>query len=120
MGIIGLSGCLASLLGSCVGTMLYMQNVSLVHHTKSPCRIIMIVVGWVFVFLGVFTKFAVVIATIPEPMLGGILGFIMTMILGMAFTCLQSVNLTIPRNISIITISIMLGVNCGQKDSSCT
>ena len=45
--------------------------------------------GLILLFLGLFTKCAAVLATIPEAIIGGVLGMGMTMITGVALSNLH-------------------------------
>lgn len=83
--------------------------------------------GVLLLLMGLFTKFAAVLATIPEAIIGGILAMGMTMIAGVALSNLhvgssldrdsasfQSVDLRLSRNLSIMGLSVLAGMTIPQ------
>ena len=66
--------------------------------------------GLFLVFLGVFTKCAALLATIPEALVGGMLCMGVAMIAGVSISNLQLVDLSKSRNLSIIGLSLMIGL----------
>jgi xanthine/uracil permease len=68
-------GCfLGALMGTGVGVTTYSENVAVVSITKIASRYTMQIAGVMLIFLGVFTKFGAILATIPDPIVGGTLG----------------------------------------------
>ncbi|KAI6215689.1 Solute carrier family 23 member 2 [Aphelenchoides besseyi] len=105
------AGCfLAGLMGCGVGITTYSENVAVVSITKVASRYTMQIAGIMLVFLGVFTKFGAILATIPDPIVGGTLGMGVCMIAGVSLSNLQSVDLKKSRNLTIMGIAIILGI----------
>uniref|UniRef100_A0A8R1HTC5 Uncharacterized protein n=1 Tax=Caenorhabditis japonica TaxID=281687 RepID=A0A8R1HTC5_CAEJA len=65
--------------------------------------------GFMLIFIGVFSKVSALLATIPEAIIGGVLATGMSLICGVAFANLQSIDLGLSRNLTIIGLSIILG-----------
>ncbi|CAD5225577.1 unnamed protein product [Bursaphelenchus xylophilus] len=104
-------GCfLAGLMGCGVGVTTYSENVAVVSLTRVASRYTMQIAGVMLIFLGIFTKFGAVLATIPDPIVGGTLGMGVCMICGLAFSNLRTVDLTLTRNLTIVGLAIIMGV----------
>ncbi|GMS98879.1 hypothetical protein PENTCL1PPCAC_21054, partial [Pristionchus entomophagus] len=106
----GLGSMIAALFGVCAGVTTYSENIALIHITRVASRITMQIAGLLLIGLGLFTKSAAVLAAIPDPVLGGVLLMGMSMIGGVAMSQLQLVDLKVTRNISIMGMSLMLGM----------
>ncbi|KAF1758540.1 hypothetical protein GCK72_014999 [Caenorhabditis remanei] len=65
--------------------------------------------GLLLILIGVFSKAAAFLAMIPEAIIGGVLAAGMSMICGVAFANLQTVDLRLSRNLTIVGLSIVLG-----------
>ncbi|KAE9546682.1 hypothetical protein FO519_010106, partial [Halicephalobus sp. NKZ332] len=65
--------------------------------------------GCIFICAGIFTKVAAILATIPDPIIGGVLGMGICMICGVAFRNLEFVNVKLTRNLTIMGVAIILG-----------
>uniref|UniRef100_A0AC34R3A0 C-CAP/cofactor C-like domain-containing protein n=1 Tax=Panagrolaimus sp. JU765 TaxID=591449 RepID=A0AC34R3A0_9BILA len=105
----GIGCCLAGLMGSGVGITTYSENVAAVSITRVASRYTMQIAGCMLIFLGIFTKVAAILATIPDPMVGGILGMGICMICGVAFSNLEFVNIKLSRNITIMGVAVIVG-----------
>jgi nucleobase transporter 1/2 len=68
------------------------------------------ITGVMMIVLGIFTKFGAILATIPEPLVGGILTFSMSIVGGVGLSSLQLVDLKMSRNVAILGFSIMCGM----------
>lgn len=66
--------------------------------------------GFIFVFLGVFTKFGAILAAIPDPIIGGILTLSCAMIGGVGMSSLKSVDLRCSRNVAILGFAFFMGI----------
>lgn len=60
--------------------------------------------------LGCFTKVGAVLASIPDPLVGGILFTSMAMVGGVGLSSIHSVDLHISRNMAILGLSLMTGL----------
>uniref|UniRef100_A0A914EBD5 Uncharacterized protein n=1 Tax=Acrobeloides nanus TaxID=290746 RepID=A0A914EBD5_9BILA len=106
----GFGSLLSGLTGLGVGLTMYTENVAAVSLTRVASRFVMLTCGILLIALGLFTKFAAILATIPDPIIGGLLGMTMCLVFGIAITNLQTVDLKLSRNITIIGIAVMCGM----------
>lgn len=66
--------------------------------------------GCIFILLGLFTKFGAILATIPDPIIGGILTISLSIAGGVGgISTLRLIDLHSSRNTSILGIAIMFG-----------
>ncbi|CAB05274.2 Solute carrier family 23 member 2 [Caenorhabditis elegans] len=105
----GFGSMLAALMGVGTGVTTYSENIAIMQVTKVTSRITMQCAGVILILMGIFSKFAAFLAMIPEAIIGGVLTAGMSMICGVAFSNLQSVDLRLSRNLTIIGLSIILG-----------
>lgn len=89
MRILGFGSFISGTTGLGVGLTTYSENVAAVSITRVASRFVMLTCGVILIFLGLFTKFGAVLATIPDPIIGGLLGMSMCLIFGVAVTNLQ-------------------------------
>ncbi|KAF1757049.1 hypothetical protein GCK72_013504 [Caenorhabditis remanei] len=107
-------GCFGSLIaaisGVSSGVTTYAENIALIHITKVASRTTMQFAGFVLILLGLFSKFAAILASIPDALVGGILTMGISMIGGVALSNLQMIDLKLCRNLSIMGLSLLLGM----------
>ncbi|KAI6214432.1 Solute carrier family 23 member 2 [Aphelenchoides besseyi] len=104
-------GCiLSSLMGCSVGITAYSENIAVVAITKMASRRIIQFTGLIFIMLGVFTKFAALAASVPDPIVGAVFGMSVCLVTGVSLSNLQNVDLKVSRNLSILGLSIILGI----------
>uniref|UniRef100_A0A7E4V074 Solute carrier family 23 member 2 n=1 Tax=Panagrellus redivivus TaxID=6233 RepID=A0A7E4V074_PANRE len=106
----GLGTLFGGLCGQGVGMTTYSENIAAVSITRVASRFTMQLGGIFLILLGVFSKIGAILATIPDPMIGGVLGVSMAMIIGVAVSNLDLINLKRSRNITIIGIAMILGL----------
>lgn len=99
----GIGAAIAGLMGIGVGVTTYGENVALMQVTKLsyPRKILiknelqvasratMQLAGVLLIVLGLLTKFAALLATIPEPIVGGVLGAGIVMVTGVSLSNLE-------------------------------
>ncbi|EFO92426.1 hypothetical protein CRE_11105 [Caenorhabditis remanei] len=105
----GVGSMLAALMGCGTGVTTYSENIAIMQVTKVTSRITMQCAGLLLILIGVFSKAAAFLAMIPEAIIGGVLAAGMSMICGVAFANLQTVDLRLSRNLTIVGLSIVLG-----------
>lgn len=64
----------------------------------------------IFVLLGLFTKVGAILATIPDPLVGGILTVSCAMVGGVGLSSVQLMDLRLSRNTAILGFAIMVGI----------
>lgn len=87
----------------------FSQNVGLIPLTKVASRYVVTVAGIILFLLGLFPKFATVIAIMPNPVLGGAGLVMFGIVAASGIKTLSTVRLT-NRNLIIIAVSIGLGL----------
>ncbi|CAJ0957224.1 unnamed protein product, partial [Mesorhabditis belari] len=106
----GFGSIVASIVSIPIGVTTFAGNIALLQFTRVVSRVTVQLVGIFFVFLGLFTKFAAVFASIPDPLVGGILCLSMSAIAGVALSNLRMVNLNQTRNLAIMGLALIVGI----------
>uniref|UniRef100_A0A7E4ULX2 Solute carrier family 23 member 2 n=1 Tax=Panagrellus redivivus TaxID=6233 RepID=A0A7E4ULX2_PANRE len=106
----GIGSVIAGFLGVGVGITTYSENVAAVSITRVASRFTMQLAGGILICLGIFTKVGAVMATIPDPMVGGMLAMGVCMIAGVGFGNLEFVDIKLSRNLTIMGTSVILGM----------
>lgn len=89
----------------CIAKLLYVMII-----IQVASRVTLQICGLILMGLGIFTKFGAVLATIPEPLVGGILSISLAMVGGVGLSSVQLVNLNKSRNVAILGLAIMMGM----------
>ncbi|EFO92323.1 hypothetical protein CRE_10929 [Caenorhabditis remanei] len=104
-------GCiLAALWGVGTGITCYAENIAIMSVTKVTSRITMQMAGLLLIFAGIISKFAAFLSMIPEPIIGGLLAMGVCLINGVSLSNLQTVDMKISRNLTIIGIAIIMSI----------
>ncbi|EGT33905.1 hypothetical protein CAEBREN_29885 [Caenorhabditis brenneri] len=104
-------GCiLAALWGVGTGITCYAENIAIMSVTKVTSRITMQMAGVLLILAGVISKFAAFLSMIPEPIIGGLLAMGVCLINGVSLSNLQTVDMKISRNLTIIGIAIVMAI----------
>lgn len=104
----GVGSFIAGFFGSGANTS-FSQNVGLIPLTRVASSYVVSVAGIILVFLGLFPKFATLIAIMPNPVLGGAGIVMFGIVAGSGIKTLSSIRLT-NRNLIIIAVSVGLGL----------
>lgn len=104
----GVGSFIAGFFGSGANTS-FSQNVGLIPLTKVASRHVVAIAGIILFLLGLFPKFATIIAIMPEPVLGGAGIVMFGIVAASGIKTLGSVKLS-NRNLIIIAVSIGLGL----------
>lgn len=89
----------------------YTQNVALIGLTRVASRYIAVISGVILIILGLFSKFGILIASIPEPIIGATYCVLFAMIAGLGLTQIKKVDLDKDRNVFIIGFAIFMGLS---------
>src|SRR6218665_554728 len=68
------------------------------------------VAGVLLMAAGVFGKFGAIVATIPDPVIGGILMVTLGMVVSVGLSSIQFVDLSGGRNLMILGTSLLVGI----------
>lgn len=102
-------GCfIASLLGSNPTTS-YSENIGVIGITGVASRKVIIVASAILFIAGLLPVVGAVLATIPEPIMGGLYCVLFGMITGVGLRYAAKANLTSMRNVSIMGFAIFIG-----------
>jgi uracil-xanthine permease len=110
IGAEGLGCVITGVLGGFSNTS-YTQNIALIGITKIASRFIAMVSGVILILLGLFSKLGILIATIPEPIIGATYCVLFAMIAGLGLTQLKKVDIDKDRNVFIFGFSIFMGLS---------
>ena len=106
----GLGCIIAGAIGSGPGVTSYSENIGAVAITRVASRRIAIVTACLSIICGCITKFAAVLVSIPDPVIGGCFIAMFSMVASVGFSNLQYINLNSTRNLLIFGLSIFLGL----------
>lgn len=109
IGAEGLGSTISAILGG-IGTTSYTENIGVVGLTGVAARIV-VAIGSVFLlFIGVIRKFGVMIATLPDPVTGGVYIIMFATIAGVGAQHINRQDMTKPRNYTILGLALLLGI----------
>ncbi|MGW4245007.1 uracil-xanthine permease family protein [Nocardia sp. NPDC004722] len=105
----GLSAVLAGVLNSFVDT-IFNQNVGAVANTRVYSRYVTAVSGAILVVLGLVPRFGALVATVPQPVVGGVGLVLFATITVIGVDTLRKADLTDRVNLTLIAVSIGIGL----------
>ncbi|CAI5450657.1 unnamed protein product [Caenorhabditis angaria] len=106
----GFGSLISGLLGPGVGMTTHTENIGVIGVTRVASRWTMVVAGLLLIVLGLITKVGALLSTIPDPLVGGVLASSMAMVVGVAVSNLQIVDMSLSRNMGIFGFSMMIGM----------
>ncbi|XP_053452528.1 solute carrier family 23 member 3 isoform X3 [Nycticebus coucang] len=106
----GLGSVLAGLLGSPMGTASSFPNVGTVSLIQAGSRRVAHLVGLLCVGLGLSPRLAQLLTTIPQPVLGGVLGVTQAVVLSTGFSSFHLADIDSGRNVFIVGFSIFMAL----------
>ncbi|XP_033726084.1 solute carrier family 23 member 1-like [Pecten maximus] len=106
----GIMGVVAGALGAGHATTSYTDNVVIIKLTQVASRSVMILAGIICMVFGVIGKFGAVMASLPEPVMGGVTVITFGLVVSIGLSSLQRVNLSSTRNLAVLGISLYVGL----------
>lgn len=104
-------GCLITgILGGFSSTS-YSENIGLVGITKVASRHVVMIGAGILVLLGLFSKFGALVATIPEPIVGGLYCALFGLIAAVGIQQLARADLSSDRNLLIAGVALFMGLS---------
>ncbi|XP_074840069.1 solute carrier family 23 member 1-like [Carettochelys insculpta] len=110
IGVEGIGCLLAGAWGTGNGTTSYSENVGALGITRVGSRIVIVAGGCVLLVIGMFGKIGAVFASIPTPLIGGLLLVMFGIITAVGISNLQYVDMNSSRNLFIFGFSIYAGL----------
>ncbi|KAL3052797.1 hypothetical protein OYC64_005341 [Pagothenia borchgrevinki] len=107
IGVEGLGSLLAGAFGTGNGTTSFSENVAALGITKVGSRMVILLSGFFMILIGMLGKVGAIFATIPTPVMGGMLLIMFGVIIAAGVSNLQSTDMNSSRNIFIFGFSIM-------------
>lgn len=107
----GLGCVLSGIMGSGGGLTSYSENVGAIGITRVASRRVVQSAAVMMIMLSVFVKISALFATIPIPIIGGVLMTMFGLCSAVGLSNLQFVDLNSPRNIFILGSSLFLGLS---------
>lgn len=106
----GFGSVICGLLGAGHATTTYSQTIGFVPLTGMGSRVTWQVAGLLLMAAGIFGKFGAAVATIPLPVLGGVMLVCVGMVVSVGLSNIQFVDLGTGRNMMILGTSLLLGL----------
>lgn len=113
----GMSCSLASILGS-TPTTSYSENIGVIGITRVASRKVVVGSGIILIIAGAIPLFGNILASIPNPIMGGLYVILFGMIMGIGLRYSARADLTSMRNVSIIGFSLFFGLALSTALSS--
>jgi nucleobase transporter 1/2 len=107
----GLGCVFAGIMGSGGGLTSYSENIGAIGITRVASRRVIQAASLLMIVLAVFVKLSAVFATIPIPIIGGILMTMFGVCCAVGLSTLQFVDLNSSRNLFILGSSLFLGLS---------
>ncbi|XP_045169652.2 solute carrier family 23 member 1-like [Mercenaria mercenaria] len=92
-------------------TSTYGGNIGAIGVSKVASRRVFLCTGILYILFGIFGKFSAVFITIPYPVLGGAIVVMFGIFFGVVLSNLEVTNMSSPRNMAIIGLSIFIGLS---------
>ncbi|XP_021359080.1 solute carrier family 23 member 1-like [Mizuhopecten yessoensis] len=106
----GIMGVVAGALGTGHATTSYSQNVVVIRLTQVASRSVMVLAGVMCMVFGIIGKLGAVMASVPDPVIGGVSIVTFGLLVSIGLSSLQTVNLSSTRNLSVLGTSLYVGL----------
>ncbi|XP_021359107.1 solute carrier family 23 member 1-like [Mizuhopecten yessoensis] len=106
----GIMGVVAGALGAGHATTSYSDNVVIIKITQVASRSVMLLAGSICLLFGVIGKFGAVLASLPDPVMGGVTIVLFGLLVSIGLSSLQRVNLSSTRNLAVLGTSLYTGL----------
>ncbi|XP_060073895.1 solute carrier family 23 member 1-like [Ylistrum balloti] len=106
----GILGVVAGALGAGHATTSYSSNAVLIKLTQVASRSVMVIAGFICMVFGVIGKLGAVMASVPDPVIGGVSLVNFGLLLSIGLSLLQKVNLSSTRNLAVLGTSLYIGL----------
>lgn len=89
----------------------YTENIGLVGLTRVASRYVVNIGAIILILLGLFAKFGALVATIPQPIVGGLYCTLFGVIAAIGLSALMKADMNSQRNIMIVGFSLFMGIS---------
>lgn len=89
----------------------YTENIGLVGLTRVASRYVVNIAAFTLIVLGLFSKFGAVVATIPQPVVGGLYVTLFGLIASVGLSALSRADMTSQRNQMIVGFLLFFGLS---------
>ncbi|KAL4231904.1 hypothetical protein ACF0H5_009480 [Mactra antiquata] len=110
----GVCSIVSGMVGASHGTTSYSGNIGVIGITKVASRAVFVTAGVILMVCGVVGKIGAVLTLIPDPVIGGTLAVMFGMVSAVGISTLQFIDLESTRNLTIIGVSLLLGLMIPQ------
>ncbi|XP_022311362.1 solute carrier family 23 member 2-like isoform X1 [Crassostrea virginica] len=110
----GFASIISGMVGAGHPTTSYSGNIGAIGITKVASRRVFQVAGVILLLSGVIGKFGAVLTLIPDPIIGGTLTVVFGMVGAVGISVLQFMDMSSTRNLTILAISMILGLMIPQ------
>ncbi|XP_060073897.1 solute carrier family 23 member 1-like [Ylistrum balloti] len=106
----GILGVVAGALGAGHATTSYSDNVVIIKLTQVASRSVMVLAGVICMLFAIIGKFGAVMASLPDPVIGGVTLVLFGLLVSIGLSSLQRVNLSSTRNLAVLGTSLYVGL----------
>ncbi|OWF47664.1 solute carrier family 23 member 1-like [Mizuhopecten yessoensis] len=106
----GVLGMVAGALGAGHATTSYSINIVIIKLTRVASRSVIVLAGVLCMLFGVIGKLGAVMASLPDPVIGGVSIITFGLLVSVGLSSLQKVNLSSTRNLAVLGTSLYAGL----------
>ncbi|XP_076461617.1 solute carrier family 23 member 1-like [Babylonia areolata] len=110
----GLASVISGMLGAGHATTSYSEATAVTVITRVGSRRVTQMAGLLLALSGLLSKLGAVISLIPDPVIGGALGVMLSMVTAIGLSTALHANMTAFRNMAIFGLSMMMGIGVPQ------
>lgn len=107
----GVGSFLSGAVGAAHATTSYSGNIAMLSLTRTASRSVLVLAGFILIFFSVIGKVGATLATLPPPILGGILLVVLAMLSALGISTLAFADMNSNRNLLIIGIAFLTGLS---------
>ncbi|KAK7110155.1 solute carrier family 23 member 1-like [Littorina saxatilis] len=107
----GVGSFLSGAVGACHATTSYSGNIAMLSLTKTASRSVLVLAGLILVALSLVGKVAACLATLPPPILGGVLLVVLGLLATLGISTLKYADMTSNRNLLVTGVAFMSGLS---------
>nr|KAG5704077.1 hypothetical protein BaRGS_017581 [Batillaria attramentaria] len=110
----GICSVISGMVGAGHATTSYSNSLAAISVTRVASRRVFQTTGVIMLVMGVLTKVGAIMTLIPEPVIGGLNAVLLGTLIAVGFSTLSYVDMTSPRNVTVVGVTFMLGLAVPQ------